>query len=109
MCRRRRQLRRDDQLNERQQEQAEIRRDLRAITRLRNEPVRREVSEEQRALKEDEARGPHRGRAAEKRKDPLAGNRLDEEEKGAAEKDCNRVTRERPRLFDGGDCHGCGV
>src|SRR3954465_2463055 len=49
--------------------------------------MRRQISAEQRRLKEDEARRPHGGRSAEQWKNSLRRDRFEEEEKCAAEKD----------------------
>ena len=67
-----------------------------------------EVSEQQRALKEDETRRPDRGRAAEQRKQSFSGDRLDEEEHRAAQKNCDRVRNCRiSGTSGGGERSGC--
>ena len=55
------------------------------------QPVRGRVADEQRALKEHEARRPHRCRSAEQREQTLGGDRLEQKEQGTAEEDGDRV------------------
>jgi hypothetical protein len=54
------------------------------------QPVGVQVAGEQRALEEDEARDPDRGRSAEPRQQPLGGDRLDPEEEERPQNDRRR-------------------
>src|SRR5207247_4302982 len=77
----------DRQDEERKEDEAHVERGLAACAEPGRGRVRVEISREERGLVEDEARVPHRGRAAEERQDHPGEHRLDQEEERGGQKD----------------------
>src|SRR5262252_11053844 len=76
--------------------------DLRSRGKSMHDHVGVEVAEQQRRLKENEARGPYRRRATEPRQDLLGNDRLDQKKQERAEEDRDGVKGHRDGVVDVG-------
>src|SRR6185312_4249113 len=84
--------RRECELRDRRNDQREIRRTLLRRRQTSREPVRSQIANQQRGLKEDETRRPYRRRPAQQRQNAFRRYWLDQKQQPAAEKDGDRVT-----------------
>jgi hypothetical protein len=73
-------------LNQRSDQESRVDYGLGPCTQTRGHPVRKKVAAKQSRLKEDQAGGPDSGGTAQQRKQLLAGNRLNEKQKKASQK-----------------------